>query len=156
MRTITLIILHCSATRENQRYTAEDCKRDHMKRPHFKDIGYHFYIERDGKVFIPSGDFIIRAKDIISFAASQRESRQFLKKIGFKTGQVKTCMIVGGGKICYYLSRQLLAMGMRVKIIEQDYKRCTEIKADYYANLAGILRLFKLERSTYSIAVTQS
>lgn len=50
MRTITLIILHCSATRENQRYTAEDCKRDHLSRPGFKDIGYHFYIERDGKV----------------------------------------------------------------------------------------------------------
>ncbi len=50
MRTISLIILHCSATREDQRYTAEDCKRDHLSRPHFKDIGYHFYIERDGKV----------------------------------------------------------------------------------------------------------
>ena len=50
MRTITLIIIHCSATRENQRYTADDCKRDHLSRPGFKDIGYHFYIERDGKM----------------------------------------------------------------------------------------------------------
>ena len=49
MRTITLIILHCSATKENRRYRFEDCKRDHLSRPHYKDIGYHFYIERDGK-----------------------------------------------------------------------------------------------------------
>ena len=48
MRRISLIILHCSATRENRRYTMEDCKRDHLKRPGFKDIGYHFYIELDG------------------------------------------------------------------------------------------------------------
>ena len=45
-----MIILHCSATRINKRYTADDCKRDHLKRPGFKDIGYHFYIEQDGTV----------------------------------------------------------------------------------------------------------
>ena len=78
-------------------------------------------IERDGKVFIPSGDFIIRAKDIISFAASQRESRQFLKKIGFKTGQVKTCMIVGGGRAGYY------AAGINVRIIEINQNRCERL-----------------------------
>ena len=49
MRTITLIILHCSATRENHRYTAEDCKYDHMVHRKCKDIGYHYYIELDGK-----------------------------------------------------------------------------------------------------------
>ena len=50
MRKITLIILHCSATREDRRYTAEDCREDHMKHRGYKDIGYHFYIELDGTV----------------------------------------------------------------------------------------------------------
>ncbi len=50
MRTITLIIIHCSATRLQVRYTAEDCKRDHIQHKHCIDIGYHFYIEQDGKV----------------------------------------------------------------------------------------------------------
>ncbi|MBQ6747038.1 MAG: N-acetylmuramoyl-L-alanine amidase [Bacteroidaceae bacterium] len=49
MRTITLIIIHCSATREGKRYTAEDCKLDHIGHKHCTDIGYHFYIEKDGK-----------------------------------------------------------------------------------------------------------
>ncbi|MBR6147943.1 MAG: Trk system potassium transporter TrkA [Lachnospiraceae bacterium] len=84
-------------------------------------------IERDGKVFIPSGDFIIRAKDIISFAASQRESRQFLKKIGFKTGQVKTCMIVGGGRAGYYAAELLIKAGINVRIIEIDQNRCERL-----------------------------
>ena len=84
-------------------------------------------IERDGKVFIPSGDFIIRAKDIISFAASQRESRQFLKKIGFKTGQVKTCMIVGGGRAGYYAAELLIKAGINVRIIEINQNRCERL-----------------------------
>ena len=50
MRKITLIILHCSATREDRRFTFEDCKRDHTQNRKYKDIGYHFYIELDGKM----------------------------------------------------------------------------------------------------------
>ncbi len=49
MRTITLILLHCSATRANRRYTFEQCRTDHLKRG-WKDIGYHYYITRDGMV----------------------------------------------------------------------------------------------------------
>ena len=84
-------------------------------------------IERDGKVHIPSGDFIIRAKDIISFAASQRESRLFLKRIGFKTGQVKTCMIVGGGRAGYYAAELLIKAGINVRIIETNQTRCERL-----------------------------
>ena len=49
MRTITLIILHCSATRSTQRYTLEQCRADHRRRG-WKDIGYHYYSTRDGTV----------------------------------------------------------------------------------------------------------
>lgn len=50
MRSVAFIILHCSATRCDRRYTFEDCKRDHIKNRKFKDIGYHYYIEKDGTV----------------------------------------------------------------------------------------------------------
>lgn len=36
-------------------------------------------------------------------------------------------MIIGGGKAAYYLASQLLHMGISVKIIEQDTKRCEEL-----------------------------
>ena len=49
MRTITLIILHCSGTRASQGYSFEACRRDHIRRG-WEDIGYHYYITRDGKV----------------------------------------------------------------------------------------------------------
>ncbi len=84
-------------------------------------------IERDGNVFIPSGEFIIKAGDIVSFAAAQKESRVFLKKIGFKTNQVKSCIIVGGGRAGYYAADQLLKAGMDVRIIEIDQARCERL-----------------------------
>ena len=48
-RHIDLIVIHCSATRATQRYTVDDCRRDHRARG-FADIGYHYYITRDGVV----------------------------------------------------------------------------------------------------------
>ena len=48
MRTIALLILHCSGTPEGKRLTFEACKKDHIQHRRFKDIGYHYYIERDG------------------------------------------------------------------------------------------------------------
>ena len=50
MRRITLFIIHCSATRCGQPYSFEDCRRDHIDGRHFRDIGYHYYITRDGRV----------------------------------------------------------------------------------------------------------
>ena len=50
MRTITLIIIHCSATPDGSSLSFEECRRDHIMHRHFRDIGYHFYITRDGTV----------------------------------------------------------------------------------------------------------
>ena len=48
MRTITLIIIHCSATPEGRALSAEACRQDHIRHRGFRDIGYHFYITRVG------------------------------------------------------------------------------------------------------------
>ena len=50
MRTITLIIIHCSATPEGKSLSAEACRLDHILHRGFHDIGYHFYITRDGEI----------------------------------------------------------------------------------------------------------
>ena len=46
---IRFLVLHCSATRCNQDYSVEQLRRDHKARG-FHDIGYHFYIRKDGKM----------------------------------------------------------------------------------------------------------
>ena len=46
---VRFLILHCSATRRNQDYSVEQLMRDHKKRG-FRNIGYHFYIRKDGTI----------------------------------------------------------------------------------------------------------
>ncbi len=84
-------------------------------------------IERDDKVFIPSGNNTIHAGDIISFVTSRKSVKDFFSQIGVKTNKIKDTMIIGGGKAAYYLSNMLLNMGMSVKIIETDKQRCEEL-----------------------------
>jgi len=84
-------------------------------------------VQREGNIFIPSGKFILKAGDVVSFVASRNEAKFFLKEIGFDTKQVKDTMIVGGGKAAYYLAKQLISMNISVKIIEQDPIRCEEL-----------------------------
>lgn len=84
-------------------------------------------IERNGEVHIPSGTFQMEAGDIISFVASKKATRPFLAKIGIKTTRVKNTLIIGGGKAAYYLAKQLISMGITVKIIERNKTRCEEL-----------------------------
>lgn len=84
-------------------------------------------IEREGEVYIPSGNFQMQKGDVISFVASRKVAKNFLEKIGFKTTRVKNTMIIGGGKAAYYLAKQLISMGIFVKIIESSRTRCEEL-----------------------------
>ena len=49
MRTITLIVIHCSAVRPDQMSSAEEIEKWHKRRG-FKRIGYHYVIRRDGTI----------------------------------------------------------------------------------------------------------
>lgn len=84
-------------------------------------------IEREDKVFIPSGNDHIMSGDIISFVTSRKQVKDFFTQIGVKSGKIKEVMIIGGGKAAYYLSHMLLNMGMSVKIIESNKSRCEEL-----------------------------
>lgn len=84
-------------------------------------------VERDEKAFIPNGDFILKSGDLISIVASLQNCIFFFKKIGLKTKAVKDTIIVGGGDTGYYLAKQLIETGIKVKIIEKDQKRCEEL-----------------------------
>ncbi len=49
MRSITMIVIHCSAVRPNQRSSAKDIDNWHKSKG-WKGIGYHFVVRRDGTV----------------------------------------------------------------------------------------------------------
>lgn len=84
-------------------------------------------VERGDEVFIPAGDFILRAKDEISVVGSVKNTVLFFKKLKVPTTRAKDAFIVGGGETAYYLANQLLSIGIDVKIVEKDKKRCSEL-----------------------------
>ncbi|MDE6730350.1 MAG: NAD-binding protein, partial [Oscillospiraceae bacterium] len=84
-------------------------------------------VMREEQCFIPDGNFVLRGNDRIYITAAHSELSKFYKQVGDVKNRIKSVMIVGGGKISYYLIRQLLELGMQVKIIEQDLKRCEQL-----------------------------
>lgn len=84
-------------------------------------------VQRGDEVLIPRGDFVLSAGDTIGIIAKPVAARDFFKRIGHDTHQVKNAMIIGGDRIGYYLAEQLCAMGIDVKIIEMDEDRCQEL-----------------------------
>ena len=84
-------------------------------------------VERGDQVHIPSGNFQLQCGDEVSFVSTRKIARKFLRSIGFKTRQVRSTMIIGGGRSAFYLAQELLAMGIEVKIIEKRRDRCEEL-----------------------------
>lgn len=84
-------------------------------------------VEREDKITIPNGTFQLQDNDMISIVASHQNAAVFFRKIRVETHQVKNAMIVGGGTIAYYLSKELLDMGIEVRIIERSQERCEKL-----------------------------
>ena len=59
--------------------------------------------------------------------AAHQDLKSFFRALGHRNAKVKKVLICGGGHVCFYLAMQLLQVGMQVKIIEQNMKRCEEL-----------------------------
>lgn len=81
-------------------------------------------VVREDEVFIPRGDFILQEGDYVYITVSARQTNASFKKLKMFKQKPKSAMIVGGGKITYYLTQMLLDSGVSVKIIDRDYSRC--------------------------------
>lgn len=85
-------------------------------------------VQRKSDVFIPRGDFVLKSGDKIHITAPRGELVRFMKKLGIYKHRTKDIMIIGGGKMGYYLARQLSESGgYNVKIIEIDRDRCDKL-----------------------------
>lgn len=82
---------------------------------------------RGDEVIIPNGSFVLNAGDKINITASPKNMYDFFKAIGSFRAPVKSVMIIGGSMTAYYLAYQLIEMGIKVKIVERDLKRCEEL-----------------------------
>lgn len=80
-------------------------------------------VERDHQTLIPKGDFVLQEKDRVFVASDVGTITSFFQALGKNTLSVRKVMIMGGGRIAYYLAEMLLDMRMRVSIIEQSPER---------------------------------
>lgn len=81
-------------------------------------------VSHNEDVIIPDGNYAIKPGDHLYITGTHRDLSRFCLDIGVITTRIKNVIIVGGGKIAYYLSKQLSTQGIKVKIIEKDKNRC--------------------------------
>lgn len=81
-------------------------------------------VQRGGEVFIPAGDFVLRAGDRIGVTAPHGELQRFFRAAGYGHKHVKSAVILGGSRTAYYLAEALLSIGVSVKIIDKDERVC--------------------------------
>ena len=81
-------------------------------------------VSHNEDVIIPDGNYVIKPGDHLYITGTHRDLSRFCLDIGVITTRIKNVIIVGGGKIAYYLSKQLSTQGIKVKIIENDKNRC--------------------------------
>ena len=93
----------------------------------FKDQILFVGIERKDEAIIPHGDTVINENDKLSICATPLVTSEFLNDIGFYQSPIKSCMIVGGSTMAYYLATILIKHKISVTIIEKDANRCEEL-----------------------------
>ena len=79
-------------------------------------------VQRNGQVFIPSGNFTIEEGDKLHFTSDVHKLGDFLSEANLVKSPLKNIMIVGGSKISLYLAEQLSKKKYKVKLIEKDRK----------------------------------
>lgn len=84
-------------------------------------------VRRGDETYIPDGDFLLMPNDIVSFAAEPMEAERFLKLAGIKERIPRDVMIVGAGKVSYYLLRMMEKTGMRALVIERSEANCKRL-----------------------------
>lgn len=82
---------------------------------------------RNGTAVAPDGNFVLREGDRIFVTAPSNELTTLLHNLGIITHKVKRVLVCGGGRVSFYLAKQLEKSGIAVQIVEQDAERCVEL-----------------------------
>lgn len=86
-------------------------------------------IQRYGTQYtiIPRGDTILKEGDHVVFITSKGGDEELCKLTGKSNAEIKNVMVLGGGKIGFKATLELLKSKFNVKIIEKDKDRAFDI-----------------------------
>ena len=85
---------------------------------------------REGEPIIPTGSFVLCEGDRLLVTAPSENLSLMLKNLRIVTHKAKRVMLVGGGRLSFYLAELLDKSGIDVKIIEKDSARCEALAAN--------------------------
>ncbi len=86
-------------------------------------------IVRGERTLIPRGNTVIEADDQVFLAGQRRTVSRSLIYFGSGSRRLAAVMILGAGAMGRELARDLLAAGVRVKLIDPDQERCQRASA---------------------------
>ncbi|MDH3349195.1 MAG: Trk system potassium transporter TrkA [Desulfobulbaceae bacterium] len=90
-------------------------------------------IIREGYTIIPRGNDTIQAGDKIYLMVRQNDMSKVEKLFNVSSKLPNKIFIIGGGHIGYMVARQLEELGVEIKLVEEDTKRC-EFLSENLAN----------------------
>ena len=80
-------------------------------------------VERNGAVMIPGGEFAIQAGDRVFVTGDIPGISAYFRFLGRNIQKVRSVMLLGGGRISYYLSRFIVPLGIHVTLFELNEQK---------------------------------
>ncbi|HBF15263.1 MAG TPA: Trk system potassium transporter TrkA [Clostridiales bacterium] len=82
---------------------------------------------RGGNAIAPDGNFVLHAGDRIFVTAPTEVLSELLKNLGVVTHRAQRVMLIGGGKISYYLAQALEESRLDIQLVEKDPEVCEQM-----------------------------
>ena len=111
---------------EKDRIIGIPMKDLHQKVPGLPRILYAM-VERNGSVIIPDGNFAILPNDKVFVSGDMVTITEFFRFLGRNNQKVRSVMVLGGGRISYYLSRIVVPMGIHVTLFELNPEKARRL-----------------------------
>ena len=87
-------------------------------------------ITRNGDLFIPNGETVLKADDKIIFMGTSHSLDILAGTFFHEKEYVKNVAIIGGGNVGLMLAKSLENLKIKTKIIEASYSRCEELSEE--------------------------
>lgn len=84
-------------------------------------------LTRNGELFIPNGETVLRAEDKLIFMGTSHSLDILAGTFFHEKEYVKNVAIIGGGNVGMMLAQNLEKLKIKAKIIESSYTRCQEL-----------------------------
>ena len=108
---------------EDDEITGIPLSKLHSSYPHVQFVA----AQRKNEAIVPDGSFVIHEGDRLYVSGEHVAVTRFFKLLEKNNDRIRSAMLIGGGHISYYLARQLVSLGVRIKLIEIKPEKCRRL-----------------------------